>query len=145
MFSKWLCAVAALLRQPDGRRFLVFLLVGALNTAVGYGLFAAFIFLGADTTLALSAATTLGVLFNFKSIGRLVFASGNVRLLPRFVGIYAVQFGVNLLALKALERAGASPLLAQLLILPPLAILSFIMMRHFVFAPVAQVEKPPPQ
>jgi putative flippase GtrA len=143
MFPRPLRPVAALLRQPEGRRFFVFLLVGGLNTAVGYGLFAAFIFLGADTSLALAAATILGVLFNFKSIGRLVFESGNVRLLPRFVGIYAVQFGINLAALKALESTGASPLLAQLLILPPLAVASFIMMRHFVFRPFAQVEKPP--
>jgi putative flippase GtrA len=144
MVLRSLRPVSALLRQPEGRRFFIFLLVGALNTAVGYGLFAAFIFLGASTTLALAAATVLGVLFNFKSIGRIVFASGNVRLLPRFVGIYVVQFGINLVALKALESAGASPLLAQLLILPPLAIMSFIMMRQFVFRPVAQVEKPPP-
>lgn len=123
----------ATLGATKGKRFFVFLLVGALNTSVGYGLFAAFILLGAGATLALAAATCLGVLFNFKSIGHIVFKSGDARLLPRFLAVYAVQFGVNLGSLRILQTAGVQPLLAQLLILPPLSIGSFLLMQRLVF------------
>jgi len=119
---------------PEQRRFLRFLLVGGLNTAVGYGLFAAFILLGAGSSAALAGATVLGIAFNFKSTGRLVFGSGDGRLLPRFIAVYAVQFLVNWLALKALERAGMDPLLAQLTLVLPMALIAFLMMRRFVFA-----------
>jgi len=127
------------MRRPalaGGRRFVIFLMVGGLNTAVGYSLFAAFILLGAGATVALAAATVLGVLFNFKSIGHLVFGNGDSRLLPRFVGVYTVQFLANLIALRGLENAGLSPLLAQLVILPPLSLGNFLLMRRLVFRPV---------
>ena len=113
--------------------FLRFLIVGGLNTLVGYGLFALFVLLGAGTTLSLAGATLLGILFNFKSIGHLVFGSVGRRRLPAFVGVYGLQFLINLGAMKALQNAGMTPLLAQLIILPPLAVATFLMMRRLVF------------
>lgn len=124
---------AALTRGERGK-FLKFLAVGGLNTLVGYGLFAGFILMGAPSFTALAGSTMLGVLFNFKSIGKLVFRSGDPRRLPRFVAVYAVQFLVNLGGLHALQAAGLSPLVAQLILLPLLAIGSFLAMRRFVFA-----------
>lgn len=55
-----------------------FLLVGVMNAAFGYGCFAAFLYLGLHYSLALLLATILGVLFNFKSIGALVFGSKKI-------------------------------------------------------------------
>src|SRR6516162_3637567 len=55
-------------------QFIRFVLVGCLNTTVGYGLFAACILLGLPSALALLIATIIGVLFNYFSTGRLVFA-----------------------------------------------------------------------
>ena len=66
------------------RRFLHFLLIGALNTAVGYGLFVLFLWLGLHYALAAAFATVLGVLFNFKSTGGLVFKSKDNTRLPWF-------------------------------------------------------------
>jgi putative flippase GtrA len=130
--------------KADLHRFVRFLLVGGLNTAVGYSIFAAFILLGASSTLALIGATVLGILFNFASTGRVVFGTGNVRLLPRFVLAYGAQFLLNWVALQALERAGLSPLLAQLLLLAPLAIITFLMMKTLVFGsrPSLSTSKP---
>jgi putative flippase GtrA len=117
----------------DLRRFVRFLLVGGLNTAVGYSIFAALILLGAESVVALAGATILGLLFNFFSTGRIVFGSGDPSLLPRFLIVYGVQFLINWAALHSLERAGLAPLAAQLLLIIPLALLSFILMRRFVF------------
>ena len=125
--------MAALARDPATRRFVSFLAVGGLNTAFGYGAFALLILVGARAGTALAGATIVGVLFNFNTVGRLVFRSRDPGLLPRFLAVYAVQFAINLLALRALGRAGLSPLLAQLALVLPLALLSFVAMRRFVF------------
>jgi putative flippase GtrA len=134
--------VAALLRNVEFGRFLLFLLVGGLNTLVGYSIFAGLILLGARPALALTIATILGVLFNFKSIGSLVFQSVKARLIPRFLAVYVVQFLVNLIALRMLIDLGAPPLLAQLIVLPILSVATFIMMRRFVFERTSPVGSP---
>ena len=117
----------------ESRRFARFLLVGGLNTLVGYGLFAGFILLGAASGLALAGATVLGILFNFGSTGRLVFGSGDAWLLPRFIAVYGVLFLINRAALLSLEQAGLAALLAQLLLVGPVAVATFLLMRTLVF------------
>lgn len=114
-------------------RFLKFLAVGGLNTLFGYSLFAVFILLDLSTPLALAGSTILGVLFNFITFGRVVFANGDPRLLPRFILFYLGQFAVNLAALRGLESVGLGPIFAQLLLLPPLSVACFILMRKLVF------------
>ncbi|WP_084442217.1 GtrA family protein [Termitidicoccus mucosus] len=54
-------------------RLIKFLLVGVLNTLVGYGLFCFFVFTGLHYSFAVLIATILGVLFNFQSTRKLVF------------------------------------------------------------------------
>ncbi|WP_242138005.1 GtrA family protein [Sphingomonas sp. TREG-RG-20F-R18-01] len=118
----------------ERRRFLVFLAVGGLNTLVGYGLFGLFLWLGLAPIAALAVATVGGVLFNFQSIGRIVFADGTMRRLPAFIAVYTVQFAVNAGALTLLRSAGLSPMLAQAVMVPLLAVGSFFAMRRFVYA-----------
>ncbi len=114
-------------------RFLRFLAVGVVNTLVGYLLFAAFIALGAPPLSAAMASTALGALFNFGSIGHLVFRNADVALLPRFLGVYAGQYAVNGGLLTGLGAMGIAPLLAQLLSIPWLAVGTYFAMRHFVY------------
>lgn len=115
------------------RLFLRFLLTGLVNTAVGYALFAALLLSGARPLLAVAMATALGALFNFLSIGIVVFRNADVMLLPRFLAVYVVQCGVNSAALSALAAIGVGPLIGQFLLLPPLAIVTFLAMRSMVF------------
>lgn len=120
--------------SPAGlRRFARFLGVGALNTAFGYLLFAAFVLLGLASGAALALATVIGVAFNFLTTGRLVFDSRDHRLLPRYLGVYAAQFCLNWAALGMLEQA-MSPLLAQLILTGPMAVLTYALMARLVFA-----------
>ena len=65
--------------------FTKFIFVGVLNTIVGYSFYALFIYLGFDYKVSVFLATVLGVLFNFQTIGRLVFNRYNNRLLFKFV------------------------------------------------------------
>jgi putative flippase GtrA len=123
--------------QEETRRFVRFLLVGLLNTAVGYSIFAALTLSGLGIVPATLGATVMGALFNFKSIGSLVFGSTRAKLLPRFLAVYVLQCGANIGALSVFQAAGVSLLIAEAIILPVLAVAGFLLMRHWVFHPDA--------
>jgi putative flippase GtrA len=115
------------------RPFFRFLGVGVINTGVGYALFAAMLFAGLPSLAAAAAATALGALFNFGSIGILVFRQADPGLLPRFLAVYVGQYGVNAAGLALLGAGGLGPLAAQALLVPLLATGTFLAMRHWVF------------
>ena len=115
------------------RQFFKFLAVGALNTLFGYGVFSTLIVLGMNAGLSLFIATLSGVLFNFFSTGRLVFASREIRRLPYFAAVYGLTFLINLWCLKILTATGLRPLLGQAMLLPVVTVLSFALNKIFVF------------
>lgn len=120
-------------RHQEARRFVRFLLVGLLNTAVGYSIFAGLTLSGLGIVPATVGATVMGALFNFKSIGSLVFGSTGAKLLPRFLAVYVLQGAANIGALRLFQAAGVSLLIAEAIILPLLAVAGFLLMRHWVF------------
>lgn len=126
-------ALRSVRRAAEVRQFMKYLIVGGLNTLVGYLIFSAFIFGGIGSALAVIATTVIGALFNFASTGWIVFRSSETTLLPRFMIVYAGQCIVNIAMLRTLETLGVAPLLAQALLLPVLTILSYLSMRQFVF------------
>lgn len=121
-------------RIRHSRRFLRFLLVGGINTAFGYGAFVACLWLGMHYAMAVAVATMLGVLFNFKSTGTLVFKSRDNRKLPRFVGVYAIVYLANVVGIAILLRCGAPEWLGGLILILPCAILSYILNSRYVFS-----------
>jgi putative flippase GtrA len=110
-----------------------FLLVGVMNAAFGYGCFAGFLYLGLHYSTALLLATILGIAFNFKSTGALVFGSKNNKLIFRFVAGYGVVYGANVAGIAALKLVGVDPYLAGLALIVPMALLSFVINNRFVF------------
>lgn len=109
-------------------------MVGALNTAFGYGCFSLLIFSGLHRSLVLFLTTVLGVLFNFKTTGRLVFRSNDNSRIIRFVAVYGVVYLINLAVLEVLIRIGLSVYLAGALLLLPSAVITFLLQRAFVFS-----------
>lgn len=118
---------------PAAQRFGRFLVVGALNSAVGYVLFVGFVLLRLVPEAALLLATVLGVMFNFLTTGRFVFANGDCSHLLNFVAVYAAVYVFNALVLRFLMMIAVPPLLAQLVLLPIAAIITFVALRNFVF------------
>jgi putative flippase GtrA len=119
----------------ETRKFVRFLLVGGLNTVVGYLIFAALYALGTGYAGAAVGSTVLGAAFNFRSTGLLVFGSRDNRLLPRFLLVYTLQCAANIGLLRSAIALGVATLVAEAFILPLLAILTYLAMRRFVFRP----------
>ncbi len=107
-------------------------LVGMLNTAFGYAVYAVFVVAGIAASLALVLATILGAAFNFYTARNLVFGrSGRVM---RFVVLYGVVLLANMAALRAVRAAGIAALPAQAMLALPMAALSFAGQRLWVFS-----------
>ena len=64
--------------QKVDNQFVRFVLVGILNTAFGYGVYCLMLWIGLSYWWATLIANVLGVLFNFKTTGVLVFKSVGV-------------------------------------------------------------------
>lgn len=124
-----------LARSREFWRLVRFLATGGINFAFSYSVFLVIHFVGGSPDIAVVGSWVLGVLFNFLSTGRLVFGTGKLHLLPRFVAVYLVQLAANIMALRMLVGAGLSPPAAQVLVVVVLAVATFFALRRFVFAP----------
>jgi putative flippase GtrA len=116
------------------RRFVRFLLVGGLNTIFGYGIFALLIYFGMHYSLAALFGTILGILFNFQTIGRLVFAQYGHGLIFRFVAVYGLTYLLNLFGLYLFNLAEVSNYLAGAILIIPMALVAYYLNKSFVFS-----------
>lgn len=114
-------------------QFLRFLIVGIMNSLFGYGCFAVLLYLGLHYAQALFIATLVGLMFNFKSTGSLVFKSQNNRLILRFIVVYSIVYSLNVLGIKAFFHFGVAPYFSGALLILPMAVLAFFLNKRFVF------------
>ena len=114
-------------------RFIRYLFVGFINTVFGYSLFALLIYLHLHYSLASLLATIVGVLFNFKTIGRIVFKSSNDTLIKKFIGVYAVTYLLNSGGLKVLSVYHIKMYYGGLMLLVLITPVSFMLNKNFVF------------
>jgi putative flippase GtrA len=111
-----------------------FILIGMVNTAIGYSIFGTCILLHVGPQPSLIVATVLGVIFNFFSIGRYVFGSLSVLQLIKFILIYTFVYLLNVVLLQYfISYGGLRPLAAQLLCIPIIATINYVFCKQFVF------------
>ncbi len=110
-----------------------YLLVGILNTSFGYSLYAIFIFIGLHYSIAVLLSTVIGVIFNFKTIGILVFKSKNNALIVKFILVYVFTYCLNVVFLRILKELNFDMYVAGILLLVPIALISFLLHNSFVF------------
>jgi putative flippase GtrA len=113
--------------------FLRFLIAGGVNTLFGWLVYAASILMGAQLWLALIIAIVTGIGFNFVTLGGYAFQDMTMKRFPRFVLSYALIYITNLICLKALEPCLSSPIWGQLILTPPLAIFSYLVLSRIAF------------
>jgi putative flippase GtrA len=114
-------------------KFIKFLFVGGINTLFGYSMFALFLFLGLHYTIAALCSTILGIMFNFKTTGVLVFKNHDNGLLLKFLGVYTITYLLNVSFLKIFNYFHFNLYIGALILVLPIAIVSFILMKKFVF------------
>ena len=113
--------------------FVKFILVGILNTAFGYLVFAALLYFGLHYTLAVVLSTIAGVLFNFKTTGTLVFKNNNNKLIFKFVAVYALTCIIGIIVLRLAEFVNVNLYLAGMVSTGICAIIAFILNKNWVF------------
>ena len=106
-------------------RFAKFLVVGVLNTAFGYTVFAAVWLMTQEIFTAIFIANVVGATFNYFTVGRLVFANRGFKALLPFLFGYLLILGLNLGLAETLTRMGFGALIAQLLAVPIMILFSF--------------------
>jgi len=128
---------SSFLRWIVGAPLARFLVVGGVNTLFGYCAYALLLFIGFHYTWAALLGTVAGVVFNYSTTGRLVFGSSLSRgSLVRFVAVYAVLYASNVAGLALLGHVGLDPYRAGLVLIAPMAVVSFALIRTFVFRQV---------
>jgi putative flippase GtrA len=110
-----------------------FIFVGILNTIFGYLVFAGLLWTGLHYSYALFVATCLCVLFNFKSIGILVFNNRKNQLLLRFILLYATLYGVNIVLIYCLNFLYPNVYINGIIAIPFTALISFFGNKYFIF------------
>ena len=114
--------------------FIRFVLVAILNTLFGYGVYSILLLLGMHYSLAILCSTVIGVLFNFKTYGILVFKNTSNKLIFRFVLVYCVVYLCNTGGIALLKTFGISDYIAGALMLVPVGLLGFILNKIFVYS-----------
>lgn len=155
MIKKLFCLPVRLIQKIENK-FVRFLFVGVINTLFGYGLFLFFIWIGMHYSLALLFGNVLGILFNYKTTGYIVFETKSNKLIIHFFMVYGIVYLFNLLELYLLDLSplyetildwdvldfiDALPLnknkigdaIGQAITLLPNAMLSFFLNKAFVF------------
>jgi putative flippase GtrA len=114
--------------------FIRFVLVGAINTLFGMGIYCLCILAGFQYWSASLISTILGVLFNFKTIGALVFKNNSNRLIFRFVLCYSFVYGLNVSFIKAISLCDLNDYYAGIIAIPITAVCSYFLLKKFVYS-----------
>ncbi|WP_170763233.1 GtrA family protein [Ruegeria lacuscaerulensis] len=112
------------------KSFALFVLVGIVNTVFGYAIFTVLSLSGLPPQSALIISFVLGVAWNFMTHARLVFDTKGFGRLPFYLLSYLAVYVFNALSLEGLLSAGLQPIIAQGLIVVPVAILAFILVSR---------------
>ncbi len=110
-----------------------FIVVGGLNTVFGYGIYWALLQLGFYFAIAAFFSTLLGIIFNFFTMGRLVFNSKNNALFYKFVFVYIFLYLISIAGISFIHNFDISYEIAGAIMIIPSAIISFGLNKNLVF------------
>jgi SAM-dependent methyltransferase/putative flippase GtrA len=144
-----------MIKKIFNNKLVKFFLVGGLNTLFGIIVYSVLILIGFNFIWASLLGIIIGIIFNFQTYGGIVFKNRNIRLIFRFIGVYAVMYLFNIggiwifkqyivnenalwlhelntwLSFMTIEKL--EDLLGGLFICIPNGLLGFILNRNFVF------------
>lgn len=116
------------------RKFVKYLFVGFMNTVFSYVIYAICVTILSRPTLSLAVSYVIGILFNFQTTGRIVFKNKNNTLIFKFFLSYLTTFFINRYFLDMLVSTfQVDKYLSQAILVFPIAMISFMLLKHFVF------------
>lgn len=110
-----------------------YLVVGTLNTAFSYLIYAICLYIGFRFQFANLFALILGIIFSFKTQGRLVFQNPSNRLFGRYVISWVVIYLASILLIGQIINLGINAYWAGVFALPFSVSLSYLAQKYFVF------------
>jgi len=114
-------------------QFIRFLVVGGVNTAISYGIYAGLVFMGWHYAAANLVAVAAGVVVSFTTTGRLVFGHRDNRRFGRYVVAWGGIYVTSVSIIGVMLRLTGDPYAAGALAIPPIAVMSYVAQRFFVF------------
>ncbi len=119
--------------RSDISQFARFVVVGVVNTAFSYAIYAALLYFGLNYALANLIALVVGMLFSFKTQGSLVFANSENRRIFRFVFVWTAIYAINVLVITRFIAFGFDSYVSGALAIPIATVLSYLAQKFFVF------------
>lgn len=116
-------------------RIVRFVGVGVLNTFFGYGIYAVLIFANLPYLVALFIATVAGIIFNYFSLGRMVFkARGGWLGFGKFILAYAIVYVINAILLSILTQVfHLNAYVGQIICIVPNVVIGWLLMSYWVY------------
>jgi putative flippase GtrA len=119
-----------LLGNAADRRIARFIVLGAVNTVLGYAVYAVLIVLGMVPQLALVVSFAFGIVRNYFTTARLVFGQRGFQRLPAYLLGYVTIYVVNAGLLHLVLICGLAPLVAQAVLLPFVAVFAYVLLSY---------------
>jgi putative flippase GtrA len=119
------------------KEFIIFNIVGVINTIITYGIYSFFVFLGIDYRLALFMEYCLGVVFSFFLHRKFTFRHTGIitmRMVFSMIASYLVVLGINMALLIILvEKFSFNEYIGQIIALTVSVAISFLAQKYLVF------------
>ncbi|WP_342220639.1 GtrA family protein [Rickettsiella endosymbiont of Miltochrista miniata] len=115
------------------KQFIAFLFVGGINTLFGYGVYAFFIFIGFHYLYASLFSRLLGFVFNFFTMGKLVFKKMDIKLIKKFIIFNIFTYLLFIILIKLFSLWNVNFYLSGLIASGFMAILSYLINKYLVF------------
>jgi len=110
-----------------------FIKIGMINTIFYYLVYIFFLFIGFNYYFSALLATSIGVLFNFKTFGKYVFFNEDKSRIIRFIATYTILYIVNILFINIFNYILNNYYFSGFLSIFPYSFFSFILNKKFVF------------
>jgi len=105
-----------------------------INTAFGFGLYSALVWIGVNLFVAQILSHCTGVAFNYFMFRRHVFTSHDASI-KHYIGAYILNYLMGLCALFVIHQFIPSPFIAGFLALLLVSVINFFILKHLVFTP----------
>ena len=119
--------------------FVKYILLATANLLIYYAIFSCAVYVSGDYIVSTSVASALSLIINFMALKNILFkqiAIGIFILFFRYLAAYFVCYVFNLILLKIFIQFNLNIYISGLIVLPPSALLGYLLVKKFVFTNV---------